>query len=99
MKMYHATSYENLYSILDEGLVTNNIENIVYLCEKPEEAVRFPYIHLVRDIVVFEVEVNKKNVIETFDHSEAFFKCKAFGHKGNIPASKIKNVYRYDMRK
>lgn len=99
MKMYHATSYENLISIMDNGIKASNIENLVYLCEKPEEAVRFPYMHLIRDIAVFEVEINKKNIIETFDHSEAFFKCRAFGHIGDIPASKIKNVYRYDMRK
>lgn len=99
MKMYHATSYSNLYSILDDGIITNNAEGIIYLCEKPEEAARFPYMHLVRDIVVFEVEVNKKNIIETFDHNEVFFRCRAFGHIGNIPASKIENVYRYDMRK
>lgn len=99
MKMYHATSYDNLISIMDNGIITNNIEGLVYLCEKPEEAVRFPYMHLVRDIVVFEVEVNKKNIVETFDHSETFFKCRAYGHIGNITASKIKNIYRYDMRK
>lgn len=97
---YHATAYENLFDILDNGIEARNIEGIVYLCEKPEDAIKFLAIRGVTDIVTLKVRIYKKdydNIIETFDHNHNFFKCRAFGFKGNIPASNVQPHLRYNL--
>lgn len=74
---YHATDYKNLLPILKDGIHTGSDGN-VYLCTDPNEAVRFTYIHGVKDNFVFGVELDDSEVEESFDHSEAFFKCRAY---------------------
>ncbi len=95
---YHATSKENLTSILKNGLKAGH-DGCVFMTEKEDEAVRFLAVRLIPEIVTFKIKVYKKDydkVQETFDHSQTFFKCRAFGYFGdirveNIEASKIYN--------
>lgn len=95
---YHATDYSNLYSIMQNGLLANNTENIVYLCEKEEDAIKFAYMHRVMHAVTFKVTVRQPSkIIETFDHSQAFFKCRCFGFQGNIPAEWVEPSKEYDF--
>lgn len=98
MKYYHATSMANLASISTEG-IKPSFEGIVYLTTTPEDSLKFMLVHLVLDVVVCEVDLPKNKVEETFDHSEAFFKCRCFGHRGTIPPSKITKYTQYDLRK
>lgn len=42
---YHATPFSNLIEILDKGIECRNVEHIVYLCEKPEDCLKFARIH------------------------------------------------------
>lgn len=94
-RYYHATPFENFESIARKGIRKSKLEGLVYLTEKPEEAARFLAIRFCREILVCEVEVDENLVEETFDHSEAFFKCKAYGYKGNIKPKMIKDFFKY----
>lgn len=89
---YHATDYNNLNSIIRNGLTASPIDKMVYLAETEEDAVKFVILRGYKDIVTFKVKVYKRDenkVIETFDHSYNFFKCRAFGYKGNISPDNI----------
>ena len=92
---YHATPFENLVSILDKGILKSKYDGMVYLTEKPDEAARFLAIRLCHEILVCEVEIEDDLVEETFDHNEAFFKCKAYGYRGNIKPDEITNFLKY----
>lgn len=92
---YHATPFENLDSIIDKGILKSRYDGLVYLTEKPEEAVRFLAIRLCREILVCEVEVDESLIEETFDHSNVFFKCRAYGYKGDIKPTAITNFVKY----
>lgn len=94
---YHATAIENLSSILENGLKAGN-QGCVFMTENEEEAVRFLAIRLVPEIVTFKIKVYKKDydkVQETFDHSQQFFQCKAFGYFGDISAENITASRKY----
>lgn len=92
---YHATSYENFDSILDQG-IKRGCDKVVYLCEKPEEAARFLAIRGVNPIIVFAVNIEEDLVEESFDHSEAFFKCKAYTYPDDIDFNDIVEAYKYE---
>ena len=96
--MYHATDYDNLYSILENGLKVNSIDGLVYLAETPEDALKFVCLRGYKKIVSFKVKIYKKDedkLIETFDHSYNFFKCRSFGYMGNIPPEHIEPYMQY----
>ena len=80
---YHATPYENLGSILSEGIHVGS-DGVIYLCEKPHEAARFIAIRGCKKILAIEVMVEEDLVKESFDHSEYFFKCKAYSYPKDI---------------
>lgn len=94
---YHATATENLTSILKDGIKRNNFENVVYLCERPEDAAKFLRVHLCPDFVVIPVQVHEKYLEESFDHSYAFFQCRAWMYHKDIPVRNIDvdNIYQY----
>lgn len=93
---YHATLFENLESIMDQG-IRKGYDGVVYLTEKPEEAVRFIAIRGYEKILVLGVELEEDLVNESFDHSEAFFKCKAYTYHEDIPADEITEFMRYEL--
>lgn len=70
---YHATPYENLESILENGIKENGIkkgiDGVVYLTEGRDEAMRFLLIRGYRDILTVEVLIDSENVDEMFDHN------------------------------
>lgn len=43
-------------------------------------------------VYVFEVEVNESQMVESFDHNENYFDCKAYLYLGDIPFSKVTQV-------
>ena len=91
---YHATPTENLCSIMSKGLLTG-VDGIVYLTEKPDEAIRFLAIRGYKEAIVCQVELEEDFVEEQFDHNERFFGCKAYGVRGNIEPSEIAEYYKY----
>ena len=70
---YHATDMKNLISVSEKGLL-RGCDGIVYLTEKPEESLRFIFLRGYNNALVLEVELDEKDVVETFDHSYNFFK-------------------------
>lgn len=76
-KLWHATSYDNLSAILEQGILCG-CEGLVYACVLPEEAARFVAIRGVKKILLIEFKVDDKDVHESFDHSFTFFQCKSF---------------------
>ena len=93
---YHATPFSNLDSILKNG-IHRSMEGIVYLTTKPEDAVKFVAIRGHREILVCQVALEEELVEETFDHSEAFFKCRAYGYAGDIGPYEIEEIMKYEM--
>lgn len=94
---YHATPFENLESIMAQG-IRKGCDGVVYLTERPEEAARFVAI---RDcnwgkILVLGMEIEEDLIEESFDHSFAFFKCRAYMYKGDIPADEITEIRAYE---
>lgn len=94
-RYYHATPFENFESIARQGIFKSKYDGVVYLTEKPEEAARFLAIRLCREILVCEVEVEEYLVEEMFDHNQEFFKCRAYGYKGDIEPDAITDYLRY----
>lgn len=93
---YHATPYRNLESILDQGIF-KGCDGVVYLADTKENAAKFIAIRGCFDILVCEVQLNEANVEESFDHSETFFKCKAYIYNEDINVCEISNMWRYDL--
>lgn len=96
---YHATPYDNLCNILDQGIHPGP-DGMVYLCEDPKDSLKFLVVRGYRDLLVCKIKIYKadeKNLIETFDHSYRFFKCRAFGYRGSIDTDKIMTYTRYEL--
>ena len=64
----------------------------VYFCETAKDACKFLAIRGEKEIYVFEVEVDEVKVVESFDHDEVFFGCKAYLYLEDIPFSKVTQV-------
>lgn len=95
-KYYHATPFKNMPSILEEG-IRLSYDGVVYLCKSEQDAAKFAIVHACNHFVVFEVELKDKDVVETFDHSETFFRCRCYGSTKHIDASNIKRIIEYNL--
>ena len=97
-KYYHGTSYSNLLKIIEDGKIKTSIEGIVYLAKTKEEAFRFVALrYMTEDIAVIELDLDDSKVIETFDHSQTFFKARAFGYEGEIDIECATNCWKYPI--
>lgn len=94
---YHATPFSNLNSIAEFGIEPRNAEKLVYLCETAQDCLKFALMHGCRDVLVLECSLPVKEIEETFDHSEAFFKCRCWGISRTIKQSEIKKFYHYEF--
>lgn len=94
---YHATPFENLASIFKKGILKGH-DGVVYLTEKPEEAVRFVAIRGCKKILVIEVEIEEDMVTESFDHSQVFFRCRAYAYSKDISIDEFgDNIRTYEL--
>lgn len=84
MKLYHATTNENMEKIVGDGVLRTSCDGMVYLCKQPKDACKFLLIRGLKRMCVLEVNVEDKKISESYDHSEAFFGCKAYMHDGEI---------------
>lgn len=94
---YHATDMRNLGSILSEGLKTGP-DGIVYLTDTPQNALKFVMLRMVPEILVVAVKessLDKELLEESFDHSQEFFKCRAWGYMGSIESDILENYRKY----
>lgn len=97
MKFYHATTVENMKKILKDGVIKGSFGGEVFLCKKPMDACKFLVIRGIRRMCVIEVDLKEKVVLESCDHSEAFFQCKAYVHNGNVELSGVEEIEEYEF--
>lgn len=86
-QFYHATDFANLESIFLDGILAKNPEGLVYLAETAEDAAKFVLLRGYTHILAVKVEIPDEleaNISESFDHSQKFFKCRAFAYSGDI---------------
>lgn len=97
MKFYHATTKENADSICEDLIIKTGWDGYIYLCKKAEDACKFLAIRGIKNIIVFEIDLDEHDVEESFDHSEGFFKCKAYMHKGDIELNGKEWIHEYSI--
>lgn len=98
--LYHATDSANKENILKEGIKPNTFERAVFLADNEESAVAFLRIRLVSDITVFKIRYTNnqyRKLVESFDHSQTFFHCRAFMDRQTIEPSRFENVTDYNF--
>lgn len=99
-KYYHATSLSNFQKIQDDEVIKTGMDGIVYLTTSAEDAYKFIGLRVWDEpIVILEIAgLERSNIIETFDHSYKFFKCRSYGYTENIPYSKVIHTTTYRAR-
>ena len=97
MILYHATPLSNLTSIIKNG-IKPGYEGVVYACEKVNDALKFLFIRGYDDVLMVKFKVDKRKVKETFDHSEAFFKCRCWGCTVPVTPDMIIEYRKHDLR-
>lgn len=95
MTFYHATTPERAEKIATSGYIKKGMDGCVYLCKAAADACKFLAIRGIKKVIVFEVELKEEEVQESFDHSEAFFRCKAYIYNKNIQRKSIKTAWEY----
>lgn len=95
MKYYHAAPKETMLKIVGEGRIRKSWEGVVYLCKEAVDSCKFLVIRGMREMSVIEVDIDEDRVTESHDHSETFFRCKAYMHEGDIELTGNENVWDY----
>lgn len=96
MKFYHATTERNMVKIVHEKRIRKSMEG-VYLCKDPVDACKFLVMRGVQRVSVIEAELDEKDVEESNDHSEGFFRCKAYIHQGDISLTGREWIFKYNF--
>lgn len=92
--LYHATPLSNLGSICCDG-IKPGIDGIVYFCDSALDSLKFAMVHGVKEVLVCTCKLPAVDVFETFDHSEAFFKCKCYGVNHTVSPGDIVEYTKY----
>ena len=95
MRFYHAAPKETMMKIYAEGVLKKSWDGVVYMCKDPIDACKFLAIRGMRQMSVIELELDEKEVEESHDHSETFFKCKAYIKHGDIVLSGDERIFDY----
>lgn len=97
MRFYHAAPKETMMKIYAEGVLKKSWDGVVYMCKDPIDACKFLVIRGMRQMSVIELELDEKEVEESHDHSETFFKCKAYIKHRDIVLSGDERIFDYDF--
>lgn len=98
MIVYHATKFENLGSILDNGLlVDKSPDKMIYFADTEIGAASFMAVRLCKDILIIKVDIPESELKESFDHSKKFFKCRAFVYDKDIASNEFEGLSRYQL--
>lgn len=97
MKYYHAAPKETMIKIVGEGVIKESWDGMVYLCKEAVDACKFLIMRGMREMSVIEIELEENEVSESYDHNEAFFRCKAYMHNGNIELTGKENIWDYSF--
>lgn len=103
IRLYHATSAKNAWSIKEKGLLSK--WEGVYLTDSAESAIRWMGFRLAAMgeplMIVVEVEVEEKSLVEGCDHSpimvQIFGVGKSLVSPKSIPPSRIKGIEYYKL--
>jgi hypothetical protein len=101
--LFHATSAKHEQSILEKGLLSK--WEGVYLTDSAESAARWIGFRLRAQgedrMIVVEVEVNNKDLVEGCDHSplmvQIFGVGKSLLHEKPVPPDAIKRIHHYEL--
>ncbi len=96
-RYWHATTPENLESILSDGKIKADAFGEVFFCKAPLDACKFLVIRGVRSCGVIGVMLDESKLVESFDHSESFFGCKAYIHLGDVILDGDEEITGYDF--
>lgn len=96
-KFYHATTAASMTAIRKDGVLRAGSFGEVFLCREPLDACKFLVIRGLRSMEVIEVELDEAEVMESFDHNESFFGCKAYIHLGDIHLRGGERITQYDF--
>lgn len=97
-RYYHAAIPETMRKIVADGVIKRGWDGYVYICEKPEDAVKFVAIRGHDEVAVIEVILPTNKVKESFDHSVQFFQCKAFMYEEDIKVRPNAEVVEYSFK-
>lgn len=97
MKYYHAAPKETMIKIVGEGVIKKSWDGMVYLCKEAVDSCKFLVVRGMKEMSVIEVELDENKVEESYDHSEYFFKCKAYMHNGDIKLTGNENIRNYSF--
>lgn len=97
MKYYHAAPKETMMKIAGEGVIRKSWDGMVYLCKEAVDSCKFLIIRGIEEMSVIEVELEESEVVESYDHCESFFGCKAYMHSGDIALSGKENIWDYSF--
>ena len=97
MKFYHGTDESHLSQILASGVIKPGIDGVIYLTKSADDVMKFMMFRPIHTICVLELDLPEEDVIETFDHSFAFFKCRSYGYEKEIDLSEtVFHLYKYN---
>ena len=97
MKYYHAAPKETMIKIVGDGVIKKSWDGMVYLCKEAVDSCKFLIIRGMKEMSVIEVELEESEVVESYDHSEAFFGCKSYMYNGDIALSGKENIWYYSF--
>lgn len=97
MKYYHAAPKETMVKIAGEGIIKKSWDGMVHLCKEAVDSCKFLIMRGMKEMSVIEIELNENEVTESYDHSEAFFKCKAYMHNGDIKLTGKERIWDYSF--
>lgn len=97
MKYYHAAPRETMVKIAGEGIIKKSWDGMVYLCKEAVDSCKFLIMRGMKEMSVIEIELDENEVEESYDHSEVFFKCKAYMHNGDIKLTGKERIWDYSF--
>ena len=97
-RYYHAATPEIMRKIVADGAIKRGWDGYVYICEKPEDAVKFVAIRGHDEVAVIEVILPANKVKDSFDHSVQFFQRKAFMYEEDIKVRPNAEVVEYSFK-
>ena len=95
MKYYYATTKECIAKIVKDRVISHSCGGVVFLCTDPIDACKFIAIRGEKEVYTIEVDLPEDCIKESDDHSETFFRCKAYTYFGDIKLTGKEKVQRY----
>jgi hypothetical protein len=89
-RLFHATPTKNFESIKEKGILPHSFYGQIYLCEDPEQCLRF----VKEPCVIFEIDTKLLDIhklVFSKDHNRAIFRFDVYAYYKRIFPSALKN--------